>query len=152
MNMLTLEKEDLFMLLDKWNGSTAKLMTDPRLLEVPRELKDLRDMCFHFPLNLVWFICIPSWFLLMMTFGNKPMSSSYHLTIGMHLFWTMALHLLFLRKSNKKLTILCSRVTYLMNLEIFTNKWYNTWMFPVIQAPQRLGSILFMLISPEKFC
>ena len=32
------------MLRDKWNGSTPKLMTDPRLLEVPRELKLQMDM------------------------------------------------------------------------------------------------------------
>ena len=36
MNMLTIAKEDLFMLLDRWNGSTARLMTYPWLLEVPR--------------------------------------------------------------------------------------------------------------------
>ena len=34
----------LFMLLDKWNGSTTKLMTDPRLLVVHKELKPLMDM------------------------------------------------------------------------------------------------------------
>ena len=44
MNMLTLEKEGLFMLLAKWNGSTAKLMTDPNLLVVPNELKHLKAM------------------------------------------------------------------------------------------------------------
>ena len=68
--------EGLFMLLDKWNGSTAKLMTDPRLLKVPRELQHLMDICFHFPLNLAWFVCIPSWFLLMMTFSNIPITSA----------------------------------------------------------------------------
>ena len=44
MNMLTLEKAGLFMLLVKWNGSTAKLMTDPKLLVVPNELKHLKAM------------------------------------------------------------------------------------------------------------
>ena len=44
MNMLTLAKVGLSMLLDKWNGSTARLMTDPRLLVVPKELKPLVDM------------------------------------------------------------------------------------------------------------
>ena len=44
MNMLTLAKAGLSMLLDKWNGSTARLMTDPTLLEVPKELKLLMDM------------------------------------------------------------------------------------------------------------
>ena len=44
MNMLTLANAGLSMLLDKWNGSTARLMTDPRLLEVPKELKLLMDM------------------------------------------------------------------------------------------------------------
>ena len=44
MSMLTLVKAGLFMLLDKWNGSTAKLMTDQRLLLVHKELKHLMDM------------------------------------------------------------------------------------------------------------
>ena len=44
MNMLTLGKGNLFMLLVKWNGSTAKLMTDPKLLVVHNELKHLKDM------------------------------------------------------------------------------------------------------------
>ena len=44
MNMLTLEKASLFMLLAKWNGSTAKLMTDQKLLVVHKELKHLKDM------------------------------------------------------------------------------------------------------------
>ena len=39
-----LGKAGLFMLLDKWNGSTAKLMTDPRLLVVNKELKPMMDM------------------------------------------------------------------------------------------------------------
>ena len=53
MKMLTLAKEDAFMLLDRWNDSTARLMTDPRLLEVLRELKTLMDMFSHSPFNLV---------------------------------------------------------------------------------------------------
>ena len=44
MNMLTLVKASLSMLLDRWNGSTVRLMTDPKLLEVPKELKPLMDM------------------------------------------------------------------------------------------------------------
>ena len=44
MNMLTLGKASLFMLLVKWNGSTAKLMTDLKLLMVHKELKHLKDM------------------------------------------------------------------------------------------------------------
>ena len=44
MNMLTLGKAGLFMLLVKWNGSTAKLMTDPKLLVVHNELRHLKDM------------------------------------------------------------------------------------------------------------
>ena len=44
MNMLTLERAGLFMLLVKWNGSTAKLMTDPKLLVVHNELRHLKDM------------------------------------------------------------------------------------------------------------
>ena len=44
MNMLTLGKASLFMLLVKWNGSTAKLMTDQKLLVVHKELKHLKDM------------------------------------------------------------------------------------------------------------
>ena len=43
MSMLTLAKAGLSMLLDKWNGSTARLMTDPKLLEVPKELNPLMD-------------------------------------------------------------------------------------------------------------
>ena len=53
MTMLTLAKEDAFMLLDRWNDSTPRLMTDPRLLEVLRELKTLMDMFSHSPFNLV---------------------------------------------------------------------------------------------------
>ena len=44
MNMLTLERAGLFMLLVKWNGSTAKLMTDPKLLVVHNKLRHLKDM------------------------------------------------------------------------------------------------------------
>ena len=44
MNMLTLERAGLFILLAKWNGSTAKLMTDPKLLVVHNELTHLKDM------------------------------------------------------------------------------------------------------------
>ena len=39
MNMLTLERAGLFMLLVKWNGSTAKLMTDPKLLVVQKRIE-----------------------------------------------------------------------------------------------------------------
>ena len=74
------------------------------------------------------------------------MSSSHHLTFVVLLFWTMALHLLALRKFNKKLMILCSRTPFLMNLEIFTKEWCSSWMLSGIQALQILGSILFMLI------
>ena len=42
MNMLTLGNVGLFMLLDKWNGSTAKLMTDLKLLVVHNELRHLK--------------------------------------------------------------------------------------------------------------
>ena len=51
-----------------------------------------------------------------------PLSSSHHLAFGIHLFWTMALHLLSLRKFTKKLMILSSRTPCLMNLEIFTKE------------------------------
>ena len=44
MNMLTLERAALFILLVKWNGSTAKLMTDPNMLVVHNELRNLMDM------------------------------------------------------------------------------------------------------------
>ena len=44
MNMHTLGKASLFMLLVKWNGSTAKLMTDPKMLVVHNELQHLKDM------------------------------------------------------------------------------------------------------------
>ena len=132
--------------LDKCNGLTAKLMTYPRLLEVPRELKNLMHMCFHFPLNLAWFTYIPSRFLLMMTFSTIPTSFSHHLTFGIHPFWTMALLLLILRRSNKRMMILCSMTPCLMNLEIFTKEWYSTWTYSEIQALQRLGNIHFMLI------
>ena len=44
MNMLTLGKAGLFMLLVKWNGSTAKLMTDLNLLVVHKELRHMKDM------------------------------------------------------------------------------------------------------------
>ena len=39
-----LGKRRSIMLLDKWKGSTARLMTDPKLLVVPKELKPLMDM------------------------------------------------------------------------------------------------------------
>ena len=44
MNMLTLEREGLSMLLAKCSDSTAKLMTDPKLLMVHNELRHLKDM------------------------------------------------------------------------------------------------------------
>ena len=44
MNMLTLGKADLFMLLVKWNGSIAKLMTDLNLLVVQKAFRHLKDM------------------------------------------------------------------------------------------------------------
>ena len=44
MNMLTLERAGLFMLLVKWNDSIAKLMTDPKLLVVHNELRHLKGM------------------------------------------------------------------------------------------------------------
>ena len=44
MNMLTLEKAGLFMLLVKWNGSTAKLMTDLNMLVVPKAFRHLKAM------------------------------------------------------------------------------------------------------------
>ena len=44
MNMPSVGKAGLFMLLVKWNGSTAKLMTDPKLLVVHKELKHLKAM------------------------------------------------------------------------------------------------------------
>ena len=103
---------------------------------------------YVFPLswNLVWFACTPSRLLLMVTFRNTPMSSSHILTLGMCLFWTMVVDLPFLRKFTKKMMIPCSQILCLMNLGIFTSEWYNTWTFSGIQALQRLGSILSMLI------
>ena len=44
MCMLTLVKESLFMLLNRWNCSIVKLMPDPKLLEAPKDLKHLMDM------------------------------------------------------------------------------------------------------------
>ena len=44
MNMLTLGKAGLFMLLVRWNGSTAKLMTDLNLLAVHNELRHVKGM------------------------------------------------------------------------------------------------------------
>ena len=115
---------------------TAKLMADPRLLEMLRELKLLMDMCFHIPLNLAWFTCTPSKSLQMKTFSNIPMSSSYHLTLGMLLFWTVALHLPFLRK-HEEVDDSLLRDSIFDELEIFTNKWYITWMFSGTQALQK---------------
>ena len=80
-----LGKGDLFMLLDKRNGLTARWMTDPKLWEVPKELKPLIDMCSHSPLNLGWLIWTPSRSLLMITFSNTLMFSSH----WMLLFWIM---------------------------------------------------------------
>ena len=68
MNMLTLVKAGLSMLLDKWNGSNERLMTDPNLFEVPNKLKPLMDMWYQFPLNLAWSTCTPSKSLLKIIF------------------------------------------------------------------------------------
>ena len=107
-----LDKGKSIHLLDKWNGSTTRLITDPILWEVPRELQTLIDMFPHSTLNLVWFTCTPSGFLLMMIFSNTPMSSSHQLSFGMLLFWTMVLHLPFLRKVTKKLLIACQQFLF----------------------------------------
>ena len=104
------------------------------------------EYVFPLSLNLVWFACTPSRLLLMVTFRNTPMSSSHILTLGMCLFWTMVVDLPFLRKFTKKMMIPCSQILCLMNLGIFTSECYNTWTFSGIQALQRLGSILSMLI------
>ena len=50
MNLLILEREDSFMLLDKWNGLTTRWMTDPKLWEVPEELKPLFPLSIEFGL------------------------------------------------------------------------------------------------------
>ena len=140
-----LGKGDLFMLLHRWNGLLARWMTDPKLWAVPKELKPLMDMCSHSPLILVYFICIPSGFLLMMTFNNTLMSSSHHLTFGMLLFWIMVLHLHSLMKSTKKLMIHCFRTLFdefgdlqqqvVQHLDVF---WDSSL--------EETGSILLMLI------
>ena len=96
MNMLILERGDLFMLLDKWNGLAAMWMTDPKLWRVPKGLKPLMDMFSLCPLNLEWFRCTPFRFLLMLTFSNTLIFSSHYLTIGILLFWIMVLPLHFL--------------------------------------------------------
>ena len=44
MNMPTSGKAGLFMLLVKWNRSTAKLMTDQKLLVVHNELRHRKGM------------------------------------------------------------------------------------------------------------
>ena len=59
-------------------------------------------------------------------------------------------YLPFLSKFTKKLMTLCSKIPYLRNVGIFTNKWYSTWMFSGIQTLQRLWSILFMPISTNQ--
>ena len=74
MNILILGKGDLFMQLDKCYGLAARWMTDPKVWEVPKELKPLMDMCSHSPLNLDWVICTPSGFLLIISFSNTLMS------------------------------------------------------------------------------
>ena len=117
-----------------------------KLLEVPRELKPLVDMFSHSPLNLVWLTCTPSRFLLTMTFSNTPLSSSHHLTFGILLFWTMVLHLPFLRKFTKKLMI--PQILCLMNLGIFTSNWYNAWIFLGFK-PSRDWGVYFSCPSPQ---
>ena len=125
MNMLTLAKEGLFMLLDKWNGSTAKLMTDPRLLEVSRELKHLMDMCFHFPLNLDWLHSI-------------QVHTDDDLQQYPHVFFT-SLDILdasvldhgitpaLLEETQQEANdSLLEDSSCLRNLEIFTKEWYST--------------------------
>ena len=86
-----LRDRDLHMLLDKWNGLTEKWITDPKLWVVPKGLKPLMDMCSHSLLNLDWFLCTLSWFLLMMTCSNTLMFPSHYLIFGMVLFWIMVL-------------------------------------------------------------
>ena len=98
---------------------TAKLMTDPRLLQVLRELKLLMDMFFHFPLNLVWFTCTPSISLLMMTFAIP------HVFFTSPGIWDASVlcHGIpppLLEKIHQKLMILYSWTLFLMNLEIST--------------------------------
>ena len=122
------------------NGLTAKWMTDPKLWELPQDLKSLMDMCS----NLDWFICTPSRFLLMMTFSNTLMFSSHHLTFGMLLFWTIVLPLNFLMKSNQEADDSLLQDSIFDEFGDFNDKWYSTWMCSAIQAQQRLGSILFM--------
>ena len=134
MNMLILERGDLFMLLDKWNSLAAKWMTDSKMWEVSNELKPLIDVCSHSPLNLVWFICTPFRSLLMITFSNTLMFSSHHLAFGMLLCWIMVLHLHFLMKSTKNLKTHGFRTLVLMNWETFNDKWCSTWMCSGIQV------------------
>ena len=96
---------------------------------------------YVFPLSIesVWFTCMPAGFLLMITSSNTPMFSSHHLTFWRHLFWTMILHLPFIRKFTKKLMIPCSQILCLMNLGIFTSEWYS--------IPPETGEHTFMPIS-----
>ena len=56
---------------------------------------------------------------------QQYMSSSLHLTPGMLQFWTMALHLPYLKKSTKKVMIPYFKIPSLMNLENSNTGWYN---------------------------
>ena len=73
----------------------SKVVGDPQRIET-----HVRYV-FPFSNESGWFICTQSRSLLMMAFSNIPMSSSHQLSFGMLLFWTMALHLPFLRKFTK---------------------------------------------------
>ena len=134
------------MLLERWNGSTARFMTDPKLLEVLRELKLLMDMSFHYPLNLVWSTCNPSGFLWMMIFSNTPMSSSPFLTFGMLSVLDHGITPAVLEEIHQEADDCLHTDSSLMNLGIFTSEWYSTWMC-WDSSLQRLGNILFMCIS-----
>ena len=61
----------------------ARLMTDSNLLVVPKELKPLMDMRYHFPLNLAWFTCTPSESFLIMIF-NSTLKSLSHASVLDH--------------------------------------------------------------------
>ena len=140
------------MMLNRWNDSTASLMTDPRLLEVPRELIPLMNICvsafFRIWLGVMHSTQVPT---------DGDLQQYLHVFFTSPDIWHASVleHSItppFLRKFNKKVMIPFSKILCLMNLGILTNEWYSTWMFSGIKALQRLGTILSCPSPPEQSC
>ena len=104
------------MLLDRWNGSKYKVDHRSKVvggaLRIETSDGYVLPFCIDSGLVYMHFIQVP-------TDADLQQFSHVFFTspdIGMLLFWTMVLHMTFLRKFTKKLTIPCSQIRHLMNL------------------------------------